>query len=401
MISAASRPYIDASVPVLREHGQTITTTFYRNMFEAHPELTNLFNMGNQASGAQQQSLAAAVFAYAANIDNPAALGPVIERIVQKHVSVGITPAHYPIVGRYLLGAIQQTLGDAATPALLAAWDEAYTSLANLFIDAERVLYREAGIAPGELRDMRVTARTQESAMVRSFVLTPVDGLPLPDFRPGQYISVSIDFEGGHRQLRQYSLSDAPNQHSYRISIKREQPESDLPDGQVSNWIHDHVEVGSILRVTHPFGEFAPDTESNAPIVLLSAGIGITPMISALNRIAAVNPGRHVVFAHAALDAAHHSHQSDITSAQAVMPNLKVVTFHESDAEDDSTPDRFETGRMQIDRLPVWPHADTNVYLCGPSAFMHAQWRALLAAGVPVERLHREVFGPELLDFLH
>ena len=78
MISAASRPYIDASVPVLREHGLTITRSFYASMFAAHPELTNLFNMGNQASGVQQQSLASAVFAYAANIDNAAALGPVV-----------------------------------------------------------------------------------------------------------------------------------------------------------------------------------------------------------------------------------------------------------------------------------------------------------------------------------
>ena len=82
MISNASRPYIDASVPVLREHGLAITTTFYASMFAAHPELKNLFNMGNQASGAQQQSLASAVFAYAANIGNAAALGPVVSRIV-------------------------------------------------------------------------------------------------------------------------------------------------------------------------------------------------------------------------------------------------------------------------------------------------------------------------------
>src|SRR3954468_23728043 len=140
MISAASRPYIDASVAVLREHGLTITTTFYRNIFAAHPELTNLFNMGNQANGAQQQSLASAVFAYAANIGNPAALGPVVSRIVQKHVSVGIRAEHYPIVGRFLLGAIAETLGDAATPPLLAAWDEAYNALAGIFIEAEKAL---------------------------------------------------------------------------------------------------------------------------------------------------------------------------------------------------------------------------------------------------------------------
>ncbi|WP_308418561.1 globin domain-containing protein [Chitinimonas arctica] len=93
MLSPASRPYIAASVPVLREHGLTISRLFYQQLFEAHPELTELFNMGNQANGAQQQSLASAVFAYAANIDNAAALAPVLERIVQKHMAVGIAPA--------------------------------------------------------------------------------------------------------------------------------------------------------------------------------------------------------------------------------------------------------------------------------------------------------------------
>src|SRR5690606_21219618 len=112
MLSTEARPYIDASVPVLREHGVTITRTFYKNMFTEHPELTNLFNMGNQANGSQQQSLASAVFAYAANYANPDVLAPVVSRIVHKHVSVGIRAEHYPIVGHHLLGAIQETLGE-------------------------------------------------------------------------------------------------------------------------------------------------------------------------------------------------------------------------------------------------------------------------------------------------
>ena len=164
MISATSRPYIDASVPVLREHGLAITSTFYRNVFAEIPALTNLFNMGNQANGAQQQSLASAVFAYAANIGNPSALGPVVNRIVHKHVSVGIRAEHYPIVGRHLLGAIAEVLGAAATPELLAAWDEAYNSLASLFINAEKALYASAGIEPGQTRSVRVTDVTRQSA---------------------------------------------------------------------------------------------------------------------------------------------------------------------------------------------------------------------------------------------
>lgn len=397
MISAEARPYIDASVPVLREHGTTITRRFYSSMFATHPELTNLFNMGNQANGAQQNSLAAAVFAYAANIGNPGALGPVVGRIVHKHVSVGIRAEHYPIVGRHLLGAIQATLGDAATAPLLSAWDEAYNALAKLLIDTEKQLYADAGVQPGQLRDMRVVEVTRESDDVRSYVLQPADGKPAPQFRAGQYVSVRADLGGGRQQLRQYSLSDAPSADRLRISVKRERGDTAAPAGEVSNWIHRNIERNSVLAVSHPFGDFTPDTESGKPVVLLSAGVGITPMISALNRIAQVNPERRVVFAHAARSQALHAHRADVKAAQERMPNLAVLNFYESAGA--NTEGALE-GTMDVARLPTWPLAETDVYLCGPIGFMQAQWKALIEAGVPANRLHREVFGPELLDHL-
>lgn len=400
MISSQARPYIDASVPVLREHGLAITTTFYRNMFKAHPELTNLFNMGNQASGVQQQSLAAAVFAYAANIDNVAALAPVVKRIVHKHASVGITAEHYPIVGHYLLGAIQETLGDAATPPLLAAWEEAYSSLANVLISAEKELYAEAGITAGELRDMRVVAIQKESEDIATFTLEPADGKLVPDFKPGQYLSVSITLAAGHRQLRQYSLADKPNQSTLKISVKRQAADSHSPAGQISNWIHSHIKVGSILQTTHPFGEFSPDTESNEPIVLLSAGVGITPMISVLKRIAEINPSRFVIFGHATRNPMHHAHQQDVKAAKKMMTNLQTVTFYEEISNVVDTDNVIFKGHMLVDNLPKWSTLDTNIYLCGPLPFMQEQWQALIKAGVPAFRLHREIFGPDMLDTL-
>ncbi|CAH0309305.1 Flavohemoprotein [Massilia sp. Bi118] len=388
MISDASRPFIDASVPVLRQHGLTITKLFYANMFKAHPELTSLFNMGNQASGAQQQSLASAVFAYAANIGNPGALGPVVNRIVHKHVSVGIRAEHYPIVGQHLLGAIAETLGDAATQPLLDAWAEAYGSLARLLIAAEAEMYSTAGIQPGETRPMRVLDVTRESENVMSFRLVAADEKPLPAFKAGQYVSVAVDLPDGRHQLRQYSLSDAPGLDTWRISVKREDG-ADTPAGMVSNWLHQNVQAGSVLQVSHPFGEFTPNTEDEQAIVLLSAGVGITPMVSAVKRIAAVNPQRRVIFAHAARNAAHHALRADVEALKAIMPNLSVVSFYE-DVE----------GRMDLARLPVWKREEAEVWLCGPHKFMQAQWLSLLHAGVPAARLHREVFGPELLDHL-
>lgn len=389
MISDASRPYIDASVPVLRQHGLTITRLFYQNMLGAHPELTRIFNMGNQANGAQQQSLASAVFAYAANIGNPGALGPVVNRIVHKHVSVGIRAEHYPIVGHHLLGAIAATLGDAATEPLLEAWKEAYNSLAKLLIAAEAEMYSTAGIQPGETRPMRVTEVVRESENVMSFRFVPADDKPLPAFRAGQYVSVAVDLPDGRHQLRQYSLSDAPGKDSLRISVKREDGVDETPAGMVSNWLHRNVKAGSILQVSHPFGEFNPDTEGDQPIVLLSAGIGITPMVAALKRIAEVNPQRRVIFAYAARDSTHHPLREEVGAVKDAMPNLALVTFYE-DAQ----------GRMDVNKLPSWPREEANVWLCGPHKFMQAQWLSLLHLGVPAARLHREVFGPELLDHL-
>jgi nitric oxide dioxygenase len=398
MISDASRPYIDASVPVLREHGLAITKLFYANMFKAHPELTRLFNMGNQANGAQQQSLAAAVFAYAANIGTPEALGPVVKRIVHKHVSVGIRAEHYPIVGHHLLGAIAETLGDAATQPLLDAWKEAYGSLANLLIAAEAEMYSTAGIEPGETHPMRVTEVVRESENVISIRFVPHDGKPLPLFQPGQYVSVAVDLPDGRHQLRQYSLSDTPGLGSMRISVKRQDADGaeSIPAGMVSNWLHANVAIGSVLQVSHPFGEFTPDTESEEPVVLLSAGVGITPMVSCLKRIAQVQPQRRVVFAHAARGAAHHALGAEVEALKAVMPNLTVVNFYEElgDAQD------AIEGRMNVAVLPSWAFEEAHVYLCGPHQFMQAQWLSLLNHGVPASRLHREVFGPELLDHL-
>jgi nitric oxide dioxygenase len=146
-------------------------------------------------------------------------------------------------------------------------------------------------------------------------------------------------------------------------------------------------------------GDFSPKTTSTSPIVLLSAGIGITPMVSALNHIRQVHPERTVIFGHATRTPASYAHKADVTAAQSVMRDLKVVTFYEQAEGEDQDPNVVQ-GFMQLDRLPVWLYAEADVYLCGPLAFMQAQWSGLSEAGVPSSQLHREVFGPELLDHL-
>lgn len=400
MLSQTSRPYIEASVPVLREHGLAITTRFYQSLFAAHPELKQIFNMGNQASGVQQQSLAAAVFAYAANIDNAAALGPVVERIVHKHVSIGVAPQHYPIVGQHLLAAIQFVLGEAATPALLAAWDEAYGLLAAQLIAAEARLYAQTGTTPGELRTLRVVDVQQESDDVVSYYLQTAEGASPGEFAPGQYVSIAVQL-GDLRQIRQYSLSDAPQRPWWRISVKREDGNATTPSGQVSNWLHANIRKGDSLLVSAAFGDFRPALGGDAPITLLSAGVGITPMISVLNALAEQNPGRPLTFAHAARHGRHHALRRDIAVARSSHRALRDILFYETpNADDQLGSDYHYAGRMDMQKVVNAQSRQGDFYLCGPLGFMQQQWQALLAEGVSPARIHREVFGPELLDHL-
>lgn len=398
MLSRSAKPYIDASVPVLRQHGVAITTLFYKNMFESHPELKNLFNMGNQANGSQQQSLAAAVFAYAANIDNSAALAPVIERIVHKHVSVGIKAEHYPIVGSNLIGAIKGVLGEAATPELLAAWEEAYGLLADALIDAEARLYQKNNQQPDEWLKVKVADKQHQSDDVITFTLLADGGKVLPKFKPGQYISVAVHIEALNlRQIRQYSLSDANQDNTYRITVKREKGDEYKPRGNVSNWLHQHVRVGSVIDISYPCGNFTPDVLDQQPIGLISAGVGITPMISMVKEISINNPTRKVLFAHAARNRNSIAHLDEIHQAKHALNNLNAIFFLNESKKQHA--DELE-GRMDLSGHISTEFKDGIYYICGPQSFMDDQRDALLELGVSSKNIYREVFGPESLNHI-
>lgn len=403
MLTQNARVLIEASVPVLREHGSAITSCFYRKMFAAHPELRNLFNMGNQQSGVQQQSLASALYAYAANIDNQQALAPVISRIVHKHVSIGIRAEHYPIVGKYLLEGIAETLGDAATPELLAAWGEAYGLLAGAFIAEEQSLYSAKNIEPGQCRAVKVLRKQQESADVASFYLASADGAPLPPFHPGQYISVAMNVEAlSLRQLRQYSLSDSPAKDYWRISVKRETANAEQPAGIVSGLMHDQVQEGDTLWVGPPCGDFVMDAQAQAPLVLISAGVGVTPMMSMLHMSLDSAPTRRVNFLHAARNGRHHPLRSELAALNNQHAVLDThICYENPDPEDQAGADFDRAGLLQLAPLAdkMLPQ-DGHYYLCGPSPFMQIQRRALIARGIPADRIQHEVFGPDLIGHL-
>ncbi len=332
MLSPQIRALVKGTAPVLKTHGVALTKHFYARMFKHNPELKHVFNQGHQAGGEQQQALAGAVAAYAEHIDDPSVLMPVVTRIVHKHVSLGIRPEHYQIVGKHLLASISEVLGEAATEELVAAWAAAYGQLADLLIAEEARLYAESAAKPGGWtgwRAFRVVGKQRESAEITSFYLAPADGGEVPAYRPGQYVSVRVFVpELGLMQPRQYSLSDAPGQDRLRISVKREAAGADTPAGRVSNALHDRLEEGGVLDVAPPQGDFHLRDEGSAPVVLLSGGVGLTPMVSILNHLVGLNDERQIRFVHGCRNNSVHAMRDHVNSIAAERANVRKAVLY-------------------------------------------------------------------------
>ncbi|WP_258130625.1 NO-inducible flavohemoprotein [Achromobacter anxifer] len=399
MLSPQIRALVKGTAPVLKTHGVALTKHFYARMFQHNPELKHVFNQGHQAGGEQQQALAGAVAAYAEHIDDPSVLMPVVTRIVHKHVSLGIRPEHYQIVGKHLLASIKEVLGEAATDELVDAWAAAYGQLADLLIAEEARLYAESAAKPGGWtgwRAFRVVGKQRESAEITSFYLAPADGGAVPAYRPGQYVSVRVFVpELGLMQPRQYSLSDAPGQDRLRISVKREAGGADTPAGRVSNALHDRLEEGGVIDVAPPQGDFHLREEGNAPVVLLSGGVGLTPMVSILNHLVGLNDERQIRFVHGCRNSSVHAMKEHVNSIAAERGNVRKAVFYEEIGHADQ-PGRDYDHAGRVDLLAIRDEVivpDADYYLCGPAGFMRAQRAALTGLGVPDDRIHAEAFG--------
>ena len=386
MLSQQTIDIVKSTVPVLEQHGKTITTVFYKNMFAAHPELLNIFNHANQSKGRQQTALANTVYAAAAHIDNLEAIIPAVVQIAHKHVSLGIQKEHYPIVGYHLLGAIKEVLGDAATPEIIAAWGEAYEVIAGAFIGIEKNMYDNTEDAEGGWRtfkDFIIADKVQESEVITSFYLKPADGEKLPTYKPGQYITVRFSIPGDEFTLnRQYSLSQAPGNDTFRISVKRE--DECVPNGKASVHLHNGLNVGDTIEVSAPAGDFYLDTESTTPVTLISGGVGITPMMAMYQTIANVSPERPVAFLHSARTRGHQAFHKVLNSLTETLPNTKYEVLYSEEGD----------GFINREFLAKHVAEGSDIYVCGPTPFMQAVISALVANGVAEDKIHFEFFGP-------
>ncbi|WP_406470095.1 globin domain-containing protein [Streptomyces hirsutus] len=389
MLSEQSAATVRATLPAVGGALGEITERFYAGMFEARPELLrDLFNRGNQAAGTQREALAGSIAAFATHLlahpdTRPDAM---LGRIAHKHASLGITPDQYAIVHEHLFAAIAEVLGEAVTPEVAAAWEEVYWLMANALVAIEKRLYEEQD-GPG-WREWEVVERVTETADVVSFRLRPADGGPVRDFRPGQYVSVRVALDDGARQIRQYSLSGAPGPDERQFSVKRVH-DGGTPEGEVSGHLHARVRAGDVLELSEAYGDLVLDAAPGTPLLLASAGIGVTPMTAMLAHLAGHGHDAPVTVVHGDRSPADHALRGDHEAYAAKLPDAAMHLFYEQDA-----PAGASTGYVDLTGIPV--AAGTRAYLCGPLPFMRRVREQLLGKGVAPADIHYEVFGPDL-----
>ena len=406
MLTPGTIQIVKQTAPLLGQHAEELTRLFYQRMFKHNPEVKPFFNAAHQHSGRQQKALAGAIVAYASHIDRLEAIGSAVELIAHKHVSLTVKPEHYPIVGENLLAAIKELLGDRATPEIIDAWAEAYTHLAEIMIARENQLYQEQTQQHGwtGFRDFKVTGKTLESDEIVSLYLKPSDGGPVREHKPGQYLTLRLPSPGdphADTTMRNYSISAGPNREHLRISVKREDaPTHGGPAGFVSNTLHKTINVGDHVEVGPPCGEFVLDTDPTIkrPLVLISGGVGITPLLSML--YAAINNklDREIYFIHAARNGDVHAFRQEVTELAKQHPKVHVQYCYSEPTESDQRENRFHwRGYVDLACLKsALNEPDADYYFCGPTPFMELVSASLFEWGVPAGRIRYEHFGPQL-----
>jgi ferredoxin-NADP reductase/ferredoxin len=265
-------------------------------------------------------------------------------------------------------------------PALSEGWQ---ASFRDLLAKADRA---PSAPAWAGFRPLRVAEIRRESSTVSSFLLVPAsDGASTPAAEPGQYLTLRVRPEGGAPQfVRSYSLSDIADERGYRISVKR--------DGVGSRYLHEHVKVGDILEVAAPRGNFVL-REGTRAVVLISGGVGATPVLAMLHALARERSARPIWWLHGARNHDEHAFRDEANELLAMLPDAHRLVAYSRPVDPD-TADHDLVGRLDLSALEqAGVPKDADYYICGPDSFMRAIGAALAARGVPTEQIATEVFG--------
>lgn len=394
MASPKTIEIVKATVPVLEEHGTAITTVFYQNMFDEHPELLDIFNETNQKLGRQQTALAMTVLAAAKHLENLATLLPQVTQISHKHRALQILPEHYPIVGKHLLGAIKQVLGEAANDDIIDAWTEAYDEIADVFIQLEKGMYEQEmwqGFVP-----FTVTEKVAVATDIAAFTVVPADtdaentqniDLSKLTLTAGQYITVKTDpKDSDHTALRHYSLCSTNTDKGIQFAVRRDNRNEH--HGLVSNHLHDDLEVGDTVLLSAPAGDFALNQDlvkqNETPIVFISAGVGVTPILSMLEAQVTANPQRPIIWVYACQNEQHHAFDSQVNQLLESATTLEKHVFY------------FESGQILDEAWLANLPMPADIYVCGSMPFMESIIDGLMRLDHGLDSVHYEPFGPKM-----
>lgn len=368
---------IKETVPLLKDKGQTITSIFYKRLFEQHPELKNVFNQTNQKRGLQSSALAMAVLAAAENIKDLSPIVPAIMSVVYKHCALQVKPEHYPIVGENLIWAIEEVTGLEDEDPIIQTWIKAYGEIADAFIGLEKEVY--SNMAWDGFKPFEVTEITEETEIIKAFTIKS-DDIDLSQFVPGQYITVDITSDKlPYQAKRHYSIVDG-GKDFLTFGVRKDVTEAH--EGEVSTILHDEVSVGDTLSLSAPVGGFTLANKENKQL-FLGSGVGVTPLVSMYKE--AVSSGLESTFL------------QSTSNAQNVAFENKL-----NDISDQSSLARFDThfrdedGFIEVAQLQQYVDNETEVYICGGDSFLKAMISELQTIGIPMDNIHFETFIPRL-----
>lgn len=387
MLSPQSRPVIEATLPIIGARISSITPNFYDRLFAAHPQLLDgIFSRSNQKNGTQQQALAGSIAVFATHLINSPETLPetMLARIAHKHTSLGVVEEQYPIVYEHLFAAIAEDLGDALTQEIADAWSEVYWLMAHALIKIEKGLYSQQA-NDVVYSQWKLAERTAEANNSVTFSFEPADDIVASTAKAGQFVSVRMPMTDGLRQVRQYTLSgDVENTARRTVTVKLD------VDGEFTPVMHNSLKVGDIVELSNPYGDLTIDA-SGAPLVIATAGIGCTPSAAALSTLAARGSTRKLTVLHADQEYTAWPLREQMIESLSKLPQATLSTWFERG----ELPEHIEAKSGYMD-LSDTLTADSHVYLCGPLPFMHAVRGQALAAGVPAQHIHYEVFGPDV-----
>ena len=372
MLTNEEKDLVKATVPLLKEHGSEITSTFYQRMFENHDELLNMFNQTNQKFGDQPKALANTVLAAAEHIDNLEAIVPAVIGIGHKHRALNVKKEHYPIVGKYLLIGIKEVLGDVATDDIINAWAKYYNQIAQIFIDVEEKMYEEA--AWDGFKSFTVKEKEYLTDDVIRFTVDNDEALP--EIIPGQYITVKVkpnDYP--YEALRHYSICSINTANGLQFAVKREGEKNEA--GVVSHYLFDELNEGDIIELSAPAGDFLLD-HSDEKLLFIAGGVGLTPIMSMVE------------------SAVKHNKDIDLIISTTDETTLPFKEELKSLKENVNINIRYTKDDGYLTANDISGYDDYSIYISGSLAFNQAMINASLDNGYDMNKVHYEAFGPRM-----